>query len=142
LDKVISSLQPKLQVKYLNIQILIPENLPLVEVDAKKIASVLTNLIDNAIRYSESGQSIGVEVETEGDWIKVGIKDSGPGIPREYRELVFDKFFQLKERPGGKVGLGLSICKSIVENHGGKIWVEGGAEKGSKFVFTLPFSSV
>ena len=116
--------------------------LPTVSVDADKIEQVLVNLVENAIKYSPVGGPIILAAEHTSADVVVSVSDSGIGIPENERQRIFDRFSRLdsryvRERKGA--GLGLYICKAIVEAHGGHIWVESvGSEGGSRFRFTLP----
>jgi signal transduction histidine kinase len=115
-------------------------NLPDVLVDKTQITRVISNLIDNAIKYTKSGE-ITVTVARMNGEIEVAVKDTGIGIglPKDEHVKVFDRFFQEKSSNKG-VGVGLSLCDIIIKAHGGRIWVESkGRGKGSTFKFTLPF---
>jgi signal transduction histidine kinase len=120
----------------------LPSELPRVWADARRIRQVLTNLIGNAIKYTKAGQ-ITVAFEVEQDHVVVSVSDQGEGIPPEYRDKIFERFFQVDgastRRVGGS-GLGLAISRGIVEAHHGKIWVESAVGKGSTFRFTLPLA--
>ena len=117
----------------------LPPDLPLIRSDINKIIWVLTNLVGNALRYTPEGGSITVKVIRKGTMLYFSVKDTGSGIAPENHEKIFKKFIQLEDddSPGG-AGLGLTICKEIVEAHGGKIWVKSGKEKGTTFTFTIP----
>lgn len=116
------------------------EDLPSVYADIRWISQVVDNLLLNAIKYSGSGASVSVSVYNKGDMNFVCVADNGPGIRAEERELIFDKFYRGKDNsdqaPG--TGLGLAISRSVVEKHGGRIWVESEAGAGSRFIFALP----
>jgi len=119
----------------------IPDDLPPVQLDYLEIEQVMTNIIENAVRYTPSDSPIDVSVQTEGDQMIISVADRGPGIPPADLERVFDKFYRVlgrtSERPTGS-GLGLAVSKGLVEAHGGHIWVENRQEGGSVFRFTLP----
>ena len=125
----------------------IPEDLPPVLVDEEKLHRILSNLVNNAIKFTPSGGEISVVVEPVDDMVQISVSDTGPGIPVEDRERIFDRFAQLDgngPRIGG-FGLGLTFCKMAVEAHGGQIWIEDGkggenGDPGSTFAFTLPQS--
>jgi PAS domain S-box-containing protein len=107
------------------------------------IIQVLANLLSNAIKFSPANSAISVFVEVQDEWILFKIKDQGRGIPSDKLELVFRRFQQVDasdSRSKGGTGLGLAICQSIVEQHGGNIWVESVLGSGSVFYFTLPIS--
>ena len=112
--------------------------LPKVRADANKITWVLTNLISNALRYVSKGGHIYLMAQRIGPHVHLSVRDDGPGIPPEYHSKIFQKFVQVKGQEAGGTGLGLAICKEIVRAHGGAIWVESPAGRGSTFTFTLP----
>ena len=118
----------------------IEPNLPLVMADRRAIVQVLGNLFSNAARNSPSSSVIRVSAVKEGIDIAVSVSDEGQGIPAESLPLLFEKFSRAQpEEQGGDTGLGLAICKGIVEAHGGRIWAESdGRGLGARFTFTLP----
>jgi signal transduction histidine kinase len=129
--------------KGIDLKCLLPEGIPTVTADDGKIKQVVSNLLSNAIKFTPQGGSVTASAVKNGANIKIEIKDTGPGIPAEYHEKIFDRFVQLetgKERVRKGTGLGLPIVKNIVEQHGGKVWVESEEGKGSRFIFTLPLS--
>jgi NtrC-family two-component system sensor histidine kinase KinB len=117
----------------------VPDDLPTVRADPNKITWVLTNLVGNALRYTDHGGHIAVSVERAGHWLHLCVRDDGAGIPHEKQAVIFSKFVQLDaaERGGG-AGLGLAISKEIVRAHGGHIWVESEPGQGSVFTVALP----
>jgi PAS domain S-box-containing protein len=118
-------------------------DLPAVCLDQQKIHRVLNNLIDNALKYSpEDGYILISASMPEENVVKFQVSDSGPGIPKQYHEKVFDRFVQVPGQASRKrgSGLGLTYCRLAVEAHGGKIWVEDRPEGGSIFNFTLPIT--
>ncbi|MEW6494723.1 MAG: ATP-binding protein [Cyanobacteriota bacterium] len=118
---------------------LIPEDTLTVKADANKIIWVLTNLIANALRYTDTGGHIRVTSSSLTDFAVVSVTDDGPGIPLDYQARIFDKFVQVQtNKDVGGSGLGLAICKEIVKAHGGTIWVDSTPGSGSTFTFTLP----
>ncbi len=113
--------------------------LPLVSIDGVLIGQVLANLLDNAIKYTPPDSSIRVSARPEEGGVLVEVADSGPGLPPGSEQRLFEKFYQAG--PGGRrggVGLGLAICRAIVDAHGGHIWAENRPEGGAVFRFTLP----
>ncbi|MBN1189151.1 MAG: PAS domain S-box protein [Dehalococcoidales bacterium] len=118
--------------------------LPAIEVDRTRIGQVLTNLVENAAKFSAEGSQIVIEIKGTENGIVFSVMDKGIGISQESQNSLFDRFFQAQQVVSGKTrgtGLGLAICKGIVEAHGGKIWVESEPDEGSKFSFTIPRSS-
>jgi two-component system sensor histidine kinase KdpD len=128
------------------LEVELESELPVVRVDASLIAEVLYSLIDNAAKYSPSGSRIKISAgRAENEMIMIAVEDQGRGIPATLRERVFDKFFRATAegaaslgRPRG-LGMGLAIARGIVEAHGGRIWVESGADRlGARIAFTVP----
>ncbi|MGE0544828.1 MAG: ATP-binding protein [Dehalococcoidia bacterium] len=118
----------------------VDDNLPLAEADPVRLEQILVNLVDNAIKYSPAGGPVTVRI-TGGDSITVRVSDQGVGIAPEDAERLFERFFRVDNglaRSTKGVGLGLYICKSLIEGHGGRIWVESTPGRGSTFAFTLP----
>jgi two-component system sensor histidine kinase KdpD len=122
----------------------IPARLPLVSADPRRIRQVLHNLLENAVKYSPPGSKVAVAVRHDPPFVRISVIDEGIGIPQEYQERVFERFFQVDSastrRVGGS-GLGLAISRSIVEAHGGRIWVQSEPGNGSTFIFTLPVAA-
>ncbi|MED5049656.1 ATP-binding protein [Bacillus siamensis] len=109
--------------------------------DEDKMEQVFTNLIDNALRHTESGGNVHIAVQTVKDGLKIDIKDSGSGIPEEDLPFIFERFYKAdKARTRGRAGtgLGLAIVKNIVEAHGGSIAVHSSIDKGTTFTFYIP----
>ncbi|HTT09169.1 MAG TPA: DUF4118 domain-containing protein [Gammaproteobacteria bacterium] len=124
------------------VRVLLPVNLPLVEIDSVLIERVLCNLLENAAKYTPAGSDISVSAAVTGTELEVSITDSGPGIPPDQIESIFDKFTRGEREsaiPG--VGLGLAICRAIVEAHGGRIRAQNLGAGGARFVFTLPLGT-
>jgi two-component system sensor histidine kinase KdpD len=118
----------------------IPEEFPLLDADYGLIQHVLVNLLSNAVKYSPEGTEIRVEGIAAGEWAIVRVVDQGPGIPPEERERVFQRFHRLERQNGRQegMGLGLPICRSIIEAHGGRLWIEDAPSGGAVFAFALP----
>ncbi|MCI0438639.1 MAG: PAS domain S-box protein, partial [Chloroflexi bacterium] len=121
-----------------------PRSLPHVQVDASRIEQVMVNLIHNAAKYSPSGSRIDVRAERMGDEVVFSVTDRGVGIAPEFHEKIFERFTRLvssdaPQTPG--TGLGLALSKTIIEVHGGSIWVESETGKGSTFYCSLPISA-
>ena len=117
------------------------EKLPAIKVDPDRVMQVLRNLISNAKKFSFANCKIVVSAELKDNWIQFSVKDNGIGIAKENQTKVFEPFFQEEQtmyRKYGGTGLGLTICKGIVEAQGGRIWLESELGKGSTFYFTVP----
>lgn len=119
----------------------LPEDLPPVELDYLQIDQVLTNLLENAARYTPPGSPIEVSAHVEDEEMVISVADRGPGIPDVDLERIFDKFYRVlgTQRTTGS-GLGLAVCKGLVEAHGGRIWAENREGGGAVFRFTLPIT--
>lgn len=122
-----------------SLKIEVAPNLPLVPADFVLIEQVLVNLLDNAAKYSDPGSEVSVRATRNLKEVAIAVADHGPGIPEGQREQVFDKFYRLQTSSQiGGTGLGLTICRAIVEAHGGRIWVSGNPGGGALVVFILP----
>ncbi len=122
------------------IETLVPPGLPPVLADPGHVERVLSNLIENAAKYSPEGAPIRVSAQSDGAFVTFAVHDAGPGLTLEERSHLFERFYRsprVKHRTPG-TGLGLAICKEIVQAHGGTIWAESVEGQGSIFRFTLP----
>ena len=137
-----SDLLETVRKKNVQIKVEADRNIPLVFCDKDKIFEVVLNLLSNAVKFTKHG-TITWSLHCNNGKVEARITDTGVGIAKQYLSQVFDKFKQLdntlSDRPVG-TGLGLVICKEIVEHYGGAIWVESELGKGSSFIFTLPIS--
>lgn len=150
-DSVIDECQNQLDTLTKNhqLQLEIEDKLPSVRIDQQRIGQVLVNLVGNAAKFSPQGSTITLTARVRGNQLLVSVRDQGTGIPAEFRSKVFEAFLQLDHRAinGGQLrpgaGLGLAICKGIIETHGGDIWVEDPAPQthGAYICFTLPVFS-
>jgi len=108
--------------------------------DPKSVMQILANLIGNALKFTPEGGTIDVHAQRDGDWVRFAVIDTGPGIPADELPRLFDRFYQTRDNPHKNqgLGLGLTICKGLVEAHGGRLWVESLPGMGCGFNFTLP----
>lgn len=140
---VLGRMHPLLRARPLHLWL--PEDLPAVELDYMQIDQVMTNLIENVLRYTPAGSPLDVSLRVQDASIRIEVADRGPGIPEVERERIFDKFYRVQGRqyapaqPRGS-GLGLAVCRGLVEAHGGHIWVESREGGGAVFCVTLPLS--
>jgi PAS domain S-box-containing protein len=121
----------------------IPSDLPVIRADRDKVMRIFANLVENAIKFTPVGGYIRVSaVAVEDRLVEVRVQDTGPGVPPEYQEKIFERFAQVPGQRGRTrgSGLGLTFCRLAVEAHGGRIWVESPPDDGSVFHFTLPVS--
>jgi signal transduction histidine kinase len=126
--------------KKLALRAIIPEALPTGEGDERRITQVLLNLVGNALKFTDMGE-VEVRASVERGWFELSVRDTGPGIPAEERDRIFEEFHQLDTsttRTKGGTGLGLAISKKIIQMHGGRIWVESDVGHGSTFQVTIP----
>jgi two-component system, OmpR family, sensor histidine kinase KdpD len=139
LDEVVSGavlrVEPRLGDR--DLQVHLPDTLPLVALDDVLIQQVLVNLLENALRYTPAGSPIEITAEERSGELVVSVSDRGPGIAESDRDRIFVKFERGDASAGG-IGLGLSICSGIVRAHGGRIWVESRVGGGASFRFALP----
>ncbi len=139
-SQVTNSFQAKLNHKKQSLETDIPQDLPFVYADANQVQRVLTNLIDNAIKYTPAHGKIGITaLHRTNEKVQVSIRDTGPGIPRNNQKVIFEESFRLKrDQSEDGYGLGLALCQQIVRAHYGQIWVDSKNGEGSCFHFTLP----
>ena len=117
------------------------ENSHIVKMDEEKIQRVISNLVDNALKFSPEGEDILIELDNSDlDVISIHVLDRGPGVPADYADSIFDRFFQIPNHSSRKrgTGLGLTYCRLAVDAHGGRIWVENRTGGGSNFTVELP----
>ncbi len=136
---VVSQLSPKAKEKSIELRCTAPDDVPVMG-SSSEMTQVVLNLVDNAINYTAAG-AVEVRLVTEGDSIKLTVKDTGIGIAEEHQGRIFERFYRVdsgRSRATGGTGLGLSIVRHIVESHDGSIKVESELNKGSTFVVTLP----
>jgi len=119
----------------------IPEDLPLVPLDSVLLEQVFVNLLENAARHTPAGTAIAISAQCEKDALRVEVADRGPGLAADDLERVFEKFYHAKSASAG-AGLGLAICRAVVEAHGGRIWAQNRPEGGAVFRFILPLGGL
>jgi signal transduction histidine kinase len=141
LERAAAARKPEAKVKEIALPIESPAELPDVLVDPDRMTQVLVNLLDNALRYTPSGGNIKLSANRIQGSIEIKVKDSGPGIPPEDLEHLFERFYRgdkSRQREEGGSGLGLAIAKSLVESQGGQIQVESQPGEGAAFIIELP----
>ena len=138
-SEAVDAILPVAETKDQVIKLGVPSNLPHVMVEGDMIRRVLTNLLENAVKFTPPGGEISVGGNLNGEWVHMWVQDTGPGIPSADQRRVFDKYTRLNAKKGPKgIGLGLAYCRLAVEGHGGRIWVESQPGQGARFCFTLP----
>jgi len=138
LEEIVGSALERLDslLKGRRIDVALPENLPLVPMDAMLVEQVFINLLENAARHTPEERPIDISARTEENRVVVSVSDRGPGLQTDETERIFDKFYHGASSPGA--GLGLAICRAVVLAHGGRIWAENRPGGGARFQFTLP----
>ncbi|HKM91003.1 MAG TPA: ATP-binding protein [Candidatus Acidoferrales bacterium] len=142
-ERALRAVAAPAQAAAVEVRVEIPANLPNVLGDARRVEQVIVNLLSNAIKFSPRGREVILAARAEGDKARVSIQDAGCGMSPEFLEHLFSKFEHAEPsltRESQGMGLGLAICRHIVEAHGGRIWAESKENAGSTFHFTLPLS--
>jgi two-component system, OmpR family, phosphate regulon sensor histidine kinase PhoR len=136
----ITHLLPQAALKNQHVSVVVPRGL-MALMDEEQVGRVLGNLLHNAVKFTPEGGIISISAEPQdADDIRFCVADTGPGIPRDVQDRIFERFYKTdrSRSQGGGTGLGLAIARHIVEGHGGRIWVESTPGQGAKFYFTLP----
>ncbi len=138
---VVQKLSPLARENNLLLESRLPDDFPDVEGDYMRLEQVLTNLVENAIKFTPPGGVVTIDGEDLGDRVRIWVQDTGIGIPESEQERIFDRFYQVdasERRAYRGAGLGLTICKHIVLRHHGRIWVRSKPGEGSTFFVELP----
>jgi signal transduction histidine kinase len=138
LREIVEALAPAAELKGLTLTCAAPAPRLAARFDRERVLQVLTNLVMNAIKFTPGGGSVTLAAAVAGEDLLFSVTDTGPGIPRDQLDAVFERFRQLGDNDKRGLGLGLYISKCIVESHGGRIWVESSPGAGSTFRFTIP----
>jgi two-component system NtrC family sensor kinase len=136
----VENLRTTAEAKGLKLQVDLPADLPMVTGVPLRLRQLVSNLVDNAIKYTPPGGTVTIQAECDDGQVILRISDTGPGIPAADQPYLFDKFFRASNVPKdvAGTGLGLSIVKSIVDSHGGRIWVDSAIGEGTTFTVVLP----
>ncbi len=143
-DETVNTFKTLIDKKSLNLSVSFHDEPPIINVDRDRICQVMANLLSNAIKYTPANGKIGIDVVNVDGEVFISIKDTGIGISLDDQQYLFTKFYRVDSsltREIGGSGLGLSICKTIIELHGGRIWVDSEAGKGSVFTVALPVAA-
>jgi signal transduction histidine kinase len=141
IQEVVTALSPHAVNKGLKLLVEVPAGLPSLAGDATLLRQAVTNLVDNAIKYTGAGGEVRLRAAVEAHTFQLAIADTGVGIAPADQAHLFEKFFRVRQRGSTQVkgsGLGLAIVKSIVERHGGRVWVDSRLGQGSTFFVSLP----
>jgi CheY-like chemotaxis protein len=143
IGQVVSILTPKAEAKGQSLTVLARRPQPMIRADPSRVVQILTNLIDNAIKYTPSGGQIQIDTRQANGFLQIQVQDDGMGISPEDQEKLFTRFFRAESAllsGAGGAGLGLHITRSLVDLHGGEISVQSAPEQGSIFTFSLPLA--
>jgi signal transduction histidine kinase len=140
LDSLIEETRALFQQVDMSIELEASEDLPEIQADPDRIRQVVLNLINNAIKYAKDGKRIIIVAVRKFNEIQIEVRDYGPGIPEERYKTIFEPVYQQvhPDETSNGLGIGLALCKTIVELHGGRIWVKSKIGRGSSFFFTIP----
>lgn len=140
-QNVVGQMQPQIREHQLHLMVNIPPDLPMIQANAGRLEQVLINLLSNAIKFNRPQGLIEIKAETRGEWVRISVRDTGIGIAPADQERIFEEFERVKQKNGqaiSSVGLGLAICRRLIQHMGGKIGVESTPGEGSTFFCDLP----
>ena len=140
LNEVADEMAPVASSRRISFSLDVPPSLPVIQADWTRLKQVVLNIVTNAFKWGKEGDKVTVMVRKSGRDLRVEVQDTGPGIARKNHRKIFEAYYRVEGDTSlhSGLGLGLALCKTIVESHGGKIWVESEARKGSTFIFTIP----
>jgi two-component system phosphate regulon sensor histidine kinase PhoR len=141
IEHILPAFREQAAAKRLRVSTEIPRDLRSVRADRRALEQILTNLIENAVKYGGDGGTVTVRASTEGERVRISVADTGPGIEAAHLPRLFERFYRVdagRSRELGGTGLGLSIVKHLVEAMGGKVSVDSAPGRGTTFTFTLP----
>lgn len=141
LEEAILFVEPQSNIREITIETDLAPNLPPVRIDRDMILRVVLNLLDNAIKFTQTGGHVHLKVTRDDSIVHTSLTDNGPGIPEDKLQSIFEKFVRVREENGPKgTGLGLAFCRLAIKAHGGEIWAESQVGEGASFHFTLPIA--
>jgi signal transduction histidine kinase len=138
LHQMEETFQPIAREKNVRLEVFPPERHRSVSADPLRVSQIVGNLLGNALKFTPADGQVTLRAAAQGGAIAFQVRDSGPGIPPEHLEHLFDKFWQARPTDHRGAGLGLAIARGLVEAHGGRIWAESELGSGSTFTFTVP----
>jgi len=141
IQKAMTEIGPLIESKKISLEARISEGLPLVRMDSERILQTLRNLIGNAVKFTPDGGHVRISARAIPGGLEVSVADTGPGIPPDHLETIFEKYQQASPTGSYRIngtGLGLAVAKHIISSHGGRIWAESETKQGSTFFFVLP----
>lgn len=137
-DDAIEMMGPLAHGKNIDVTVRISRGTPSVRADRERILQVMSNLVGNAVKFTQVGGTVEIGAETQGGDVMIWVRDNGPGIEAKHLDQIFDRFWQAHRNSREGIGLGLAIVRSIVEAHGGRVWAESQVSVGTVVRFTLP----
>ncbi len=141
IEQVLARFEPRARAKGLELEPRLPSALPPIVCDPERIGQVLSNLLDNAIKFTPPGGHITVSLEATENAVRVAVSDTGPGIPSDDLDRIFERFYKAdRSRSASGSGLGLAIVKHLIQLHGGTVWAESPPRSGATIGFTLPLN--
>jgi signal transduction histidine kinase len=140
-DDTIEMMGPLARGKNIKLALHIASRTTSVRADRERILQVLSNLVGNAVKFTQEGGAVEIGAEPQGSDVVVWVRDDGPGIEAQHLDQIFDRFWQAHRNRREGIGLGLAIVRSIVEAHGGRVWAESQVSVGTIVRFTLPSAS-
>ncbi len=140
MPSIIYETQALAQQSGIKVNLELSEALPRIIADEARLRQVMFNLLNNAFKYASEGEKVTVICSADNRFVRLEVQDCGPGIPLEEQQYLFEPGYQAAHRAelAGGLGIGLALCKLLVELHGGRIWMKGQEGKGTSFIFTLP----
>ncbi|MDG7042267.1 MAG: PAS domain S-box protein, partial [Nitrososphaerota archaeon] len=142
LQDITDSMKPVASRRGQSLELALPSSLPIVRADPARFQQIVTNLLDNALKFTPPGGNVRLGAKRKDNSIVVEVRDTGRGISKEEQQLLFQPHQRSKSEASEGLGLGLALCKMLVELHGGKIWVKSSVGRGSTFGFSLPLESI
>ena len=139
-EEVVEAAASSASLRGANIDIQLPPDLPAVRADPAQIERVVSNLLENAVRYSTNGEPVAVRADATGERLHLRVTDRGPGIRADQLERIFEPFYRADDATGHGSGLGLAIAKGFVEGNGGRLWARSLPGQGSTFTIDLPLA--
>jgi signal transduction histidine kinase len=142
-NRAVEAVRPRAEAKRIVLQVDLPEDLPLMNIDPQRVGQVLRNLLDNALTHTPPGGEVAVAAHVSDQRVEVSVRDTGVGVTAEDLPYIFERFYRgdkSRSRATGGTGLGLAIARSLIEAHRGRIWVESTEGEGCTFTLALPLT--
>ena len=142
LRDIVDSMKPVASRRGQSLELTLPPSLPAVRADTSRLQQIVTNLLDNALKFTPQGGNVKLGAKKKDNSVVVEVRDTGRGISKDEQQSLFQPYQRPKGESSAGLGLGLALCKMLVELHGGKIWVKSSVGRGSTFGFSLPLESI